>query len=277
MKQKTVLIFSLIAGLVAFLLTRQYFAAKAHQLEKERERLFAGVHMVRVVASLRDLPVNTVLRREDLGEKQSLDHDVSKNTVLPDDAEQIIGKKLKYSIERGNTLFWSDVDVPYRAGGGLGAIITPKMRALSINVSGAAAVSGLVQPNDRVDVLGTFYLPGKNGADKNATDLEAITLTLLQDVTVLAVGQRTARLGESLDRSSGGGYSMVTFEVTPRETELLVFTETMKGRLTLALRNPSDVSYERELPSLNFDQVQKILPDLNQYRQITIRHKGRTL
>ena len=270
MKQKTVLIFSLIAGLVAFLLTRQYFAAKAHQLEKERERLFAGVHMVRVVASLRDLPVNTVLRREDLGEKQSLDHDVSKNTVLPDDAEQIIGKKLKYSIERGNTLFWSDVDVPYRAGGGLGAIITPKMRALSINVSGAAAVSGLVQPNDRVDVLGTFYLPGKNG-----TELEAITLTLLQDVTVLAVGQRTARLGENLDR--GGGYSMVTFEVTPRETELLVFTETMKGRLTLALRNPGDVSYERDLPSLDFDQVQKMLPDLNQYRQITIRQKGRTL
>ncbi|MEI7436249.1 MAG: Flp pilus assembly protein CpaB [bacterium] len=272
MKQKTVLIFSLIAGLIAFLLTRQYFAAKAHQLDKERERLFAGIHMVRVVASLRDLPVNTVLRREDLGEKQSLDRDVSKNTVLPADAEQIIGKKLKYSIERGNTLFWSDVDVPFRAGGGLSAIVTPKMRALSVNVSGAAAVSGLVQPNDRVDVLGTFYLPGKNGAE-----LEAVTLTLLQDVTVLAVGQRTARLGESLDRSAGSGYSMVTFEVTTRETELLVFTETMKGRLTLALRNPSDVSYERELPSLNFDQVQKILPELNQYRQITIRQKGRTL
>src|ERR1035437_8591754 len=179
MKQKTVLIFSLIAGLVAFLLTRQYFAAQANKLEKERERLVAGMHMVDVVASLRHLPANTVLRREDLRAKPSLDRDVSKDTVLPVDVEQIIGKKLKYSIEHGNTLFWSDVDVPYRAGGGLGAIVTPKMRALSINVSGAAAVSGLVQPNDRVDVLGTFYLPGKTEAD-----LEAITLTLLQDVTV---------------------------------------------------------------------------------------------
>ena len=66
---------------------------------------------------------------------------------------------------------------------------------------------------------------------------------------------------------------MVTFEVTSREAELLVFTETMKGRLTLVLRNPEDMSYEKTIPSVDFQRLEKSLPELNEYRQRTIRHK----
>ena len=46
----------------------------------------------------------------------------------------------------------------------------------------------------------------------------------------------------------------------------------MQGRLTLTLRNPSDGSYEAKLPSIDFGQIEKTLPDLNNNRQNQIRH-----
>jgi pilus assembly protein CpaB len=134
-------------------------------------------------------------------------------------------------------------------------------------------VSGLVQPNDRVDVLGSFMLPSKT----NPQQMEAVTLTVLQDVSVLATGQMLGKpMGDASDRARMGmtGYSTVTFEVTPREAELLAFVENMKGRLTLTLRNPADGSYEKDLPEINFDMLEKELPQLNAYRQDEIRRKG---
>ena len=70
------------------------------------------------------------------------------------------------------------------------------------------------------------------------------------------------------------GYNTVTVEVTPREAELLVFVENMRGHLTLALRNPEDVSYEKNLPEVNFDMLERELPELNSYRQMILRHKN---
>jgi pilus assembly protein CpaB len=146
------------------------------------------------------------------------------------------------------------------------------MRAISISIGGAAGVSGLVQPSDRVDVLGSFSFPSR----RNAQQMEWVTLTVLQDVTVLATGQTLGKqAGEGLERSrAASGYSTITVEVTPREAELLVFVENMRGHLTLSLRNPSDVTFERDLPEINFDMLEKELPELNAFRQQKIRHKG---
>ena len=70
-----------------------------------------------------------------------------------------------------------------------------------------------------------------------------------------------------------GGYGMVTLELTPREAEMLVFAEQIKGRLALALRNPSDVHYESELPRVNFEKIEAEIESLNLYRQRTLLRK----
>ena len=75
------------------------------------------------------------------------------------------------------------------------------------------------------------------------------------------------------NRGNSGNYSTLTFEVTPREAELLIFAQGERGRLTLTLRNPDDVGFEKILPEVNFQHVEKSLPDLNDYRQKTVRHK----
>lgn len=269
MKQRMVLIASVLVGLMAFWLTRQYFQARLRTIEEERMRILASVKQTDVVAVGRDMPAGTVILRKDLKAKPSFERDISKDTILPEDVDQIVGKKLKISLSMADTLLWSYVDVPFRPGSGLAPMVNPKMRAISMSIGGASAVSGLIQPNDRVDVLGSFMLPVKG----NAQQLEAVTLTVLQDVTVLAVGQTLGKAGEGGSRANTG-YSTVTFEVTPREAELLAFAENMKGRLTLTLRNPSDPDYVSTLPSVNFEMLEKELPVLNTFRQEVIRHKG---
>ena len=60
---------------------------------------------------------------------------------------------------------------------------------------------------------------------------------------------------------------MVTLEVTPREAEMLVFAEQIKGRISLALRNRNDTYYEKELPQVDFAKIREEIELLNQKRQ----------
>jgi pilus assembly protein CpaB len=165
---------------------------------------------------------------------------------------------------------WSYVDMPDHGRAGLATMVKPGLRAISIAVSGPSAVSGLVQPNDRVDILGTFTFPSR----KKNGDTEAVTLTVLQDVTVLATGPKLGKTGiGSASYGPAGGYSTVSLEVTPREAEMLVFAQHVKGQLLLTLRNEEDVSFEKDLPEVDFDHIEKELPELNLNRQREIRHK----
>ena len=55
--------------------------------------------------------------------------------------------------------------------------------------------------------------------------------------------------------------------MTPREAEMLAFAEQMRGRLTLSLRNRNDVSYEKELPQVDFAKIRAEIEELNLKRQ----------
>jgi len=264
MKSKLVLIISVAVGIVAFLLTGQY-------LRSEREKLYAGAEKVAILASAKDLPAGTVIKFEDVGRKSVFKTAVGENVFRPDDLNLVLEKRLIYPLKKGEPLWWSHVDVPQLNRGGLSAMVKPGLRAISISVGGAAAVSGLVRPNDRVDIIGTFTFPSRQQQGGS----EAVTLTLLQDVTVLATGSRTARQGFGADAWSqqAGGYNSVSLEVTPREAEMLTFAQSVKGELVLALRNENDMTFERALPDVDFELIEKNLPELNLYRQRTIRNK----
>lgn len=270
MKQRMVLIISVLVGLLAFVMTRSYFEHQLAEIEQERQLLLASEKQVDVIVAKKDLPDGTILTKSDLAAMSVPSRAVSKNTITVDDQERIFGKKLKYRLDAREALMWSYVDVPFRPGSGLAPMVSRNMRAVSININGSAGVSGLLQPNDRVDVMGSFSFPSRKETDKT----EWVTLTLLQDVTVMATGQTLGRADGGDRLRSPSGYSTVTVEVTPREAELLVFVENMRGHLTLALRNPEDMSYEKDLPEVNFDKLETELPVLNEYRQRVVRQKG---
>ena len=267
MKEKIILLLSVLIGLAAFWLTHRY-------LNSERQKLFAGVEKVKIVVAGRDLPSNTVLKFDDLAQRDEYKTAIGENYVKPDDLNLVLDKRLRYPLKVGEPVWWSYVEAASRRKPGLSPMIRSNMRAISISVGGAETVSGLVQPSDHVDILGTFSLPSRTSPG----ELETVTLTVLQDVSVLACGMQLARpdvAGVGTDPFRGGGYNAVTLEVTAREAELLVFIQHMRGlgQLTLSLRNQDDVTFEKDLPEIDFKRLEGALPDLNLYRQRTIRRK----
>lgn len=270
MKQRIIPILSILVGLLAFGLTYQYLSSKQKELKAEYDRIYAGARKIAVVAASHDIPGQTVIRRTDIGRIEIYESQASDRTITPDQATLIIGRKTQFGIKALDAILWSDLEGGAPSDMGLAGIVTHGMRAISLSVGGAQAVSGMVRANDHIDILGTFTFPSKTVPG----EMETVTLTVLQDVTVLAAGQQLARNMRS-DRSSGGSsYRSVTIEVTPREAELLVFAQQAKGSLTLSLRSPTDGTFETDLPIIDFDHLQNKLPELNEYRQRIIRKRN---
>ncbi len=263
MKNKILLALALLIGILAFVLNAKY-------LKRERDRLYAGAQKIQVLAAARDLPAGTVLQvqgdKPDIGVISVYKSSVGDNVMLPGDYKRLQGKKLKYALKRKEPVWWSHVDMPRDFGTGLSSAINhepmkyPKgFRALSIPISGAAAVSGMIKPGDYVDILGTFTMPSRT----NPQLTENVTTTLFPKVKVLAVGNR---LGTDSDTQSRSGYSTITFEVEPAVAEVLVFAQ-HTGQLYLSLRHPRNTDTSVPAARINFDTIESLIPEINAGRK----------
>ena len=264
MKRKIVLIASLVAGLLAALLTRFYIAAKDAEVKDLKDAIKSRYGTMYVACFKRDVPSGTVLSVSDLQLKAVPKIGLQGQAVPEEEVSTVYGRKLLFGHKKLETLFWADIEGGNPTAGGLSADIKKQMRAVSINCTGAASVSGMVKPNDHVDVIGSFDLsdPAKGSSARTKS---IVTSTILQNVLVLAVGKQTAKM--RTQETGAAGYSTVTLEVTPREAEMLAFTEQMKGRLVLTLRNRNDVHYEKELPKVDFEKIMSEIEELNLKRQ----------
>jgi pilus assembly protein CpaB len=110
---------------------------------------------------------------------------------------------------------------------GMAALVPSGMRAFTIHTpSVASGVAGFVLPGNKVDVLLT--MEGKRGS---------ITMTLLQNLEILAVDQRIdAPVDNRVDPNQ---LRSVTLLVTPDQAAKLGLAQN-KGALHLSLRNHSD-------------------------------------
>jgi pilus assembly protein CpaB len=112
------------------------------------------------------------------------------------------------------------------SGVGLGPLIPPGMRAISVRVNDVVGVAGFVLPGMRVDVLVT-------GKPPDRPDTE--TQTVLQNITVLSAGQTIQTDGKSQPIVA----PVVTLLVSPAEAEALTLAN-VEGHIQLVLRNSTD-------------------------------------
>lgn len=171
--------------------------------------------------------------------------------------------------------------------------IAPNFRAISINVGREGSVSNIVQPGDRVDILGTFTMespqdsqsfgapsfmtesgaatPSAQGTkellsllakpsapEENAAaaDLPVgpFTQTILQNMLVVGTGEQFRQGILPLAQEFPGDYDVVTFRVSQDEAELLTFAQSMGGKLTLVLRNPDDTAKPVSRPPMTIER-----------------------
>ncbi len=265
MKNKIVLVVSVLFGILAAVLTRTYLSAKDGEYAALKNAFKAKHGTMDALCYRKDVPGGTILEKGvSVSYKTVPAYGLRGQALEASQYDLIAGRKILAGHRAGEVIFWSDIEGGNPVAGGLAGDIRRKMRAISINVSGASAVSGMVKPNDHVDVIGTFTFPKPSPDGKNVLQ-ELVTCTILQNVLVLATGKETAKSGAPV--FGGGAYSTVTLEVTPREAEMLVFAEQIKGRLVLSLRNRNDTSYEKELPQVDFAKIRSEIEALNAKRQ----------
>ena len=125
------------------------------------------------------------------------------------------------------------------SGAGLPAVIPQGMRAMSVAVNDVVGVAGFVTPGTKVDVLATGKLVGQNH-----TEDDTITRTILENISVLAAGQKIEQ-----DRDGKPQIvPVITLLVSPEDAARLAMAST-QGKIQLALRNTVD-SKRVEPPSV---------------------------
>ena len=114
------------------------------------------------------------------------------------------------------------------------ANLKPGTRAMTISVTPAQGVAGLVLPNDHVDVIVSFSVRDLTGlVGWKDVVLRYSAETILHNLRVVGINQKLAHDPKQGVAEPG---NLVTLEVTPQEAERLRIAEQL-GTLSLSLRS----------------------------------------
>lgn len=238
-----------------------------------------------VLAAARQMPFGTLLRREDL---QWVDLNEGADTtglfvrgVVPDD--ELYGSALRADVAEGQPIGTPMVVRPGDRAF-LASVLTPGMRAVSINLATGSSVGGLVQPGDRVDIL----LLQAFAQEPALSPRRAASETILTNVRIIAIDQRLLptplRPSEDAPGAVRGGpppsdpraQRNITVEASPEDSERLLLANEL-GRLDLALRsNETRPENERQRPTWA-DQASAALNSSNRQGQRAVVEVPSTL
>jgi pilus assembly protein CpaB len=113
---------------------------------------------------------------------------------------------------------------------GLEALVPQGMRAVTVDVTESGAMSGLLTPGARVDVVVTNI----NREDQS----KSVTRTIVQNLTVAAVGQRLSPAKSDGEKEMPVART-VTLLVTPHNAQMLDMAQSI-GRIRLIMRATGD-------------------------------------
>ncbi|HHO54681.1 MAG TPA: Flp pilus assembly protein CpaB [Deltaproteobacteria bacterium] len=190
---------------------------------------------VMVIVAARDLFQGVTITEEDLYAVQIPPRYLPEGVFLS--PEHVIGRIPRERI-LANEFVRADRLADPESGVGLNAVIPRGMRAISVNVSDGAALSGFLNPGNYVDVLVTITPEQNSKVASTVTQ----TRTLLQAVFVLGVNSRMQK--ESSDEAKelrGRQRPSVTLLVTADQAENVAHAENL-GEIVLSLRNDLDVN-----------------------------------
>jgi pilus assembly protein CpaB len=138
----------------------------------------------------------------------------------------VVGRVTRVAVFAGEALVPGRL-APEGAGAGLEVKIAPGKRAMAVKIDEVAGVSGLVQPNSRVDVLVTL----RDDGDRDR-----------QHAKLFMANMRVLSVGTALERGPDGrplDATTVALEVSPAEAEQLAVAANA-GKIQLVLRGYGD-------------------------------------
>ncbi len=261
MQNKASLIMGVVLGILAIVLVHFYIQGVTRPIFKEKE-------LVNVLVAAKNINAREKISKGMVKVSQVPRKFKDPNALTPDDIEIIQGQKTLFLLKKGQQLTWLCLGMEKMEG--LSPIIRQKERAVTISVDEVTGVGGHIQPNDHVDIAANFTVEGgKSGAG-------ITTLTLLQNVTVLAVGLEVGRKRVDIEETHSTsamlrrGYNTVTLSLTPQEAEMIIFAQA-RGKITLVLRNPEDLEVIPDMPKITMSSILQ----LEQVKKLTIQRQDR--
>lgn len=207
-----------------------------HLYFQRLEAEVSGGPKVAVLATASDVPVGASLTEQNLVVRDVPQAYVEGRHVKASELKKVLGARVAGGLKANDALFWSDLAQFSDQSRVLSGLVQNGMRAVSVDLR-AADFDGLLRPGDRVDLL--FTAGAKDGAGS--------TITLLQNLLVLSVGGSIARADEVAGAKALRAGGNVTLSASVEQVQLITQAKE-RGRLSLALRNPDDITVVEGLP-----------------------------
>ncbi|MBM3785368.1 MAG: Flp pilus assembly protein CpaB [Acidobacteria bacterium] len=240
-RQKLLLIFG--GAFVAAALLTWFLYAQTVQPKKDK--------MVTVLAASADLPAGTRLQKIHLKSVSVLEAIRPKGALT--DEKLLLDRSLLFPVTQNEPLLTNRLSSVTGADGAA-SMIEEGMRGVSVSIAESSMAGGLIQPRSHVDVLYT----------KPGSAAEAVTTTVLEDVTVLSIGRTVEAQAAPAAAAGTGtpapspapatGNRSVTLKVTPEQARILELAKN-QGRVSLSLRNPKDKSKAEEIQSATSEMI----------------------
>lgn len=209
---------ALLVGSITGVAMHRYLKAQAQALEAR----FSG-KSIAVVAARSDLPFGTRLTTENLAARTIPAEFTPSNAVTAEDFERLLGRAVAVPMKKGDPVTYSILEgnkVPT-----FSARVERGRRAMTVPVDEINSISGMLEPEDLVDLIVTQAREGHH-----------LTFPLLQKVRVLATGQRSVNDPKTGEKRQ---FSTVTLDTSPEQAQRIIAARD-QGKLTALLRNPLD-------------------------------------
>lgn len=218
---RTAILASVIVAALGFVLLAVY----VRQFQREA----TGGDPVALLAMSQDVAVGVPLTEQMLFVRTLPESYVEERQVLASALPRVLGVRSSIDLEANQTLLWTDLSTAPRDRRSLSSRVPKGMRAMNIAGTGRRSFADLMRPGDRVDVLLTKAKPG--------SEAKVVTVPLLQNVLVLAIGER---FGAAERQSSPLQSDSVTLLLTMDQASLLAQAR-RDATLNLVLRNENDL------------------------------------
>jgi pilus assembly protein CpaB len=206
------------------------------------------------------IDAGSLITSDDLQAREIAVTEVTKeyNLDTPDNRRGLMGAMAKRSLGAGEAIRSDDLMRPTDHGF-MAAVLSPGMRAVTINVDAASGSSGLIWPGDRVDLI----LTQMNSDPSAAIGRRISAHTVLANVRVVAIdSQLISAPNRNAAASLDAQNRTVTLEVDEDQAQRVAVGMRL-GRLSVSVRASSTVAgKEKGDGKTEATFAQDILPDL---------------
>ena len=222
------------------------------------EREMSGGEPVELLMALRPIERGKMITEDMLTTRSVPLAYVEDRAIKAVERSKVLGLQASVAVFPQQTLMWTDLAITTEDRD-LSSLIQPGKRAVAVRAAtGADDTRGnqLIRPGDYVDVIATFRADLENSDQSSAV--------LLQRILVLAVGSETQNVAnDAKTRDSSSHDKQLTLSLSLPEAQLLSLA-LERGRLSVAVRPPSDPGTVDDLPDLKASALRdtKVRADL---------------